>query len=74
MKESKFNRTFFWWGIYYGIAAVLIFLIEWNFSGTLIKCGTGKMRDGINAKRYKCGEGVLYDQKKIETTKKGIFT
>ncbi len=29
MKESFFNRTFFWWGIYYGIAAVLIFLIEY---------------------------------------------
>ena len=36
MKESFFNRTFFWWGIYYGIAAVLIFLIEYFVFPTLL--------------------------------------
>ncbi len=29
MKESFFNRTFFWHGVYFGIASILIFLIEY---------------------------------------------
>ncbi len=29
MKESFFKRTFFWYGVYYGLASILFFVIEY---------------------------------------------